>query len=237
VIWVNLLPEKLDWSVLGSNMISAMSFHANDPEGMSRSVAMRTKDQASLPNFRSAAAILFEMQVEQFKHDELYHREIARLTVKERLTHMALHFAKYVGYLSHIDSDDRLNRVIVDTFIIALSSANTLNFKVAERLPVNAADFSSLRELGSALENSGTSGRDSTSMLRALARPVGHMAKACEAMDHIEAFPFREEISAAVVEIFSFALVAASQSEIDIVNETRSRLRKVKEKSIFHDAL
>ena len=39
----------------------------------------------------SAADELFALQVAQLKHDEYYHREIARLTVHARLNHMALH--------------------------------------------------------------------------------------------------------------------------------------------------
>jgi hypothetical protein len=67
---------------------------------------------ASGSGFESLSATdLRQLQVEQFSHDETYHREIARLPVQQRLTHMTLHFAKYVGRLLADDSDD--SRTIV----------------------------------------------------------------------------------------------------------------------------
>ena len=52
------------------------------------------------PVHSSAADELFALQIAQLKHDEFYHREIARLTVHARLNHMALHLCKYVGQLA-----------------------------------------------------------------------------------------------------------------------------------------
>ena len=45
---------------------------------------------------------LFQLQLEQFRHDEIYHREISRLTVHQRLNHTALHFSKYAGQIAEI---------------------------------------------------------------------------------------------------------------------------------------
>ena len=79
------------------------------------------------------AATLNELQWEQHQHDEQYHREIARLTVHERWKHMALHFAKYAGNLvGDVDNDERLQRAVIDTFVIALSTSNTLNIRASE---------------------------------------------------------------------------------------------------------
>src|SRR5438128_2686877 len=89
---------------------------------------------AMSPHIHSSAADeLFALQVAQLKHDEFYHREIARLTVHARLNHMALHFAKYVGHLaSAIEANDQrlIRRTITDAFVITLSSANTLNLSL-----------------------------------------------------------------------------------------------------------
>jgi len=40
---------------------------------------------------------IFELQLEQLRHDEKYHKEICSLSVKNRINHMVLHFAKYSG--------------------------------------------------------------------------------------------------------------------------------------------
>src|SRR5437870_3927471 len=99
-----------------------------------------------------AAAALSALQLEQFRHDETYHREITRLTVHQRLNHMALHFAKYVGLIAseaHQNSDEqRLNRAIIDGFIIGLSTANVLNLKLSDHLIGNQGPFLDLRTLG-----------------------------------------------------------------------------------------
>src|SRR5437868_13538203 len=80
------------------------------------------------------SALHFEtIQLDQFKHDETYHREIARLSTQDRLKHMALHFAKYAGNLAEPTSDEiALKKAVTDTFIIAVSTANTLNVRVSE---------------------------------------------------------------------------------------------------------
>ena len=70
---------------------------------------MKTAVKEALPQVRdnncSAETILFTLQLEQFEHDEKYHREIARLTTHHRLNHMALHFAKYTGQLADAGAD------------------------------------------------------------------------------------------------------------------------------------
>ena len=76
---------------------------------------------------------LARLQWEQFEHDEKYHREIARLTVQDRLKHMALHFAKYSGGLAAGPDEAELRRLVTDIFVIALSSANILNVRLADR--------------------------------------------------------------------------------------------------------
>jgi hypothetical protein len=122
-----------------------------------------------------AAKELFELQVAQLKHDEFYHREIARLTMHARLNHMALHFAKYVGQLaSAIEADDRrlIRQTVTDAFVIALSSANILNLSLGAAIP-DANGCRSLGELGRALSRNDP-------LLRSLAVPTGQIARACE---------------------------------------------------------
>src|SRR5262249_6447012 len=78
----------------------------------------------------SAKHALFELQVEQHRHDETYHREIARLTLHQRLNHTALHLAKCAGKVAAADNVESMTPVYVDTFIIALSTASILNIEL-----------------------------------------------------------------------------------------------------------
>jgi hypothetical protein len=72
---------------------------------------------------------LLELQWMQLTHDERYHKDVVILPLGERVKHMALHMAKYVGYLAELEGDDpdRVARILTDAFIITLATANTLN--------------------------------------------------------------------------------------------------------------
>src|ERR1700744_5090150 len=89
---------------------------------------------ATASNSGSAKNILFELQIEQHHHDENYHREIARLSMHQRLNHMALHFAKYAGKIACAENLTEVAPVYVDTLIIALSTANILNVEIWDHL-------------------------------------------------------------------------------------------------------
>lgn len=157
------------------------------------------------------------VQLAQFRHDETYHREISRLTIHDRLKHMVLHFAKYAGRLLAAHDDQNFQQTTVDTFVIAVSCANILNLPVEKRLPS--------RELS-------PEGRDQ--FARELAITAGKMAAACEKMDHLEDFPFRQILVEETLGLLS-VLTALFQSEgRDPVAEMHARLANIKEKSIFH---
>jgi hypothetical protein len=159
------------------------------------------------------------LQLAQFKHDETYHREIARLSTQDRLKHMALHFAKYAGNLAEADEDnDALEKAVTDTFIIAVSTANILNLRLSDALPhllgsesVTAAPFA-----------------------RTLAIHAGRMAAACEKLDHLEDFSFRSVIRESALALVRAAVTEARRRRWDIRSLSVSRLAGVKQKMIFH---
>lgn len=165
-----------------------------------------------------ASTLDFEaLQLEQFKHDEAYHREIARLSTQDRLKHMALHFAKYAGNLAEAgDNETALKKAVIDTFIIAVSTANTLNVRLSELVGSKA---SSVR---------------STSFPTLLAVYAGRMAAACEKMDHLEDVAFRPIIRDSVVGLIEAAADEADRRGWQIAELVRSRLAGVKQKMIFH---
>jgi hypothetical protein len=176
---------------------------------------------------------LFALQVAQQKHDEFYHREIARLTVHARLNHMALHFAKYVGQLATaIEGDDRrlIRRTITDAFVIALSSANTLNLSLGAAIPY-AGNAKSVAELGGTLPNDGNR---TNRLLLSFAVPTGQIARACEKLDHVEGFPFRETIVEGVVALCQGSIVAAHNYDFDLPSSVRERFAEIEPKYIFH---
>ena len=165
-------------------------------------------------------AALDRLQWEQFQHDEKYHREIARLTVQDRLKHMALHFAKYAGNLAEAAGDNlRVQRIVTDIFIIATSTANVLNMRLSDRLEGIA----------------GCEGPDS--LLLDVTVAAGRMAAACEKMDHLEDFPFRKTITEAVLQLAANALSYCELRGWRIEELVSTRLQPVKEKSIFYHRL
>lgn len=48
----------------------------------------------------TAAQRLYDLQIVQLEHDESYHKDVVIMPLAERVKHMALHNAKYVGYFS-----------------------------------------------------------------------------------------------------------------------------------------
>jgi hypothetical protein len=157
-----------------------------------------------------------QIQLDQFKHDEMYHREIARLSTQDRLKHMALHFAKYAGNVVESGGDDAaLRKAVIDTFIIAVSTANVLNVQLSDALPE-------------------VSDQISESFATTLAIRAGHMAAACEKLDHLEDVAFRPIIRQCVISLVRAAAAEAEHRGWDIVSLVHDRLAGVKQKMIFH---
>lgn len=183
----------------------------------------------------TSGAQLHALQVEQLRHDEFCHRDILLLCVADRMKHMALHFAKYAGrFVEAADSADAdlRRRTLTDTFVIALAAANTLNFDVGSAY---AGDSSGdLAILGGALAGSlGRTGPGEDWFVRAFVRSAGRLAKACESLDHVEAFPFREVMLESVSQIAALCLAEASATGFDLIASYQARLRAVEAKSIF----
>jgi hypothetical protein len=167
------------------------------------------------------ADMLNELQWEQHQHDEQYHREIARLTVHDRWKHMALHFAKYAGNLvEKVDSDECLERAVVDTFIIALSTSNTLNIRASELVSRSAVAVVTAQEF-----------------LVSLVTCAGKMAAACEKLDHIESVTFRDEVTGAVSDLLAATVTLAESKRWVLDQLVRTRLAAVKKKWIHHDRM
>lgn len=175
---------------------------------------------------------LLELQFAQQQHDELAHRDILCLPMKDRIKHMVLLFTKYAGRLAELQvkrDDARLVATLVDTFIICLASANSLSMRLSERLSDTGtekpqSDLGNLRGLISELPRIA---------LPYLAKITGEMAKACESMDHLEQFDYRATFEQGIEEITDLSLLIAKSLNLDLTDLVRRRWAQVEQKSIF----
>lgn len=168
---------------------------------------------------------VFSLQAAQQAHDDVYHRDIANLPTADRIKHMTLHFAKYVGYLADALTDndvEKIERILVDAFIITLATANSLT----QDLSVDVAST----------EVSDSSDHSAFRILADFAVIAGRMAKACESLDHLEAMPFRDVLQQANLAMFKRVVVEADRLNLDLRERYFERIRQVEGKS-FHRRL
>jgi hypothetical protein len=182
----------------------------------------------------SAKATLFELQVEQHHHDENYHREIARLSLHQRLNHMALHFAKYAGRIASAERISDTLPVYVDTLIIAISTTNILNEEIWRLLGFES-EYPGLMAFGRALAHrSSLALDDKVELLRETCIAAGLVATACERIDHLEEISFRGEIKAGVKQLATLAIAILAAHGIDPALAIRERLDSVKSRLRLH---
>lgn len=179
---------------------------------------------------------LLALQWLQLKHDEAYHKDVVILPLAERIKHMALHNAKYTAYfLEAIDSSDeaRFAKTLVDAFIIALASANTLNQDLGHELGDQGEPLS-LQDLGAHFaENLSRHKADPLWLVHQFARHNGKLAKICESWDHLEPVPFREGMKSCNIALLKVVLAESSARAIDIADAYKNRIRIVETRSIF----
>ncbi|HEY2922929.1 MAG TPA: hypothetical protein VGK77_28455 [Candidatus Binatia bacterium] len=158
---------------------------------------------------------LLEFQRRQKEHDVKSHWDIVCLSSQDRLKHLVLHFSKYVGRLAGNIDNKSTAVTIADTFIISLATANVLNLNLSAKCG---------------------SGRVNTEMSPVeihkrfwigLAIATGHMAKACEALDHVERFNSREQLEIAVIEICNLCLDAAASMGIVLDEAVLARWNEI----------
>ncbi len=196
----------------------------------------RIADQArTAADCGSAKKILFELQVEQHAHDEKYHREIARLSVHQRLSHMALHFSKYTGKIAALRDPAAIVPIYVDALIIAISTANILNVELWDLLGEQGQEFPGLLAFGRALAVDLRMDVASHSrLIRRTAIAAGRVAAACEKIDHLEDIPYRSEIKAGIAQISELSLAYISSQGADPAQLVRQRLANVKQRLKLH---
>jgi hypothetical protein len=186
---------------------------------------------------------MLDLQREQFEHDERFHREIVRLDLAARLKHMALHFCKYTGQFAAIldgpENAELRSRTIIDSFIISLCSANALNFNLAEHITPRLSGAATLHDIGFHLSHElyPKAHLNNSWLFTHHAIHAARMARACEKIDHLEGFPFREELQEAVLRLCQIGVIAAYTNNIDLFLAVRDRRAQIRDRNPFISAI
>lgn len=180
--------------------------------------------------------VFSNLQWTQLKHDESYHKDIVLLPIAQRVQHMVLHYAKYTGYFLisvEAQDDQRFRKTLIDSFIIALATANALNQDLSREF-AGASDADTLSEMGAVCAKSlRRPATDNLWLVHQFAHHNSQLAKACEGWDHLEPLPYRDMMKTANVSILRAVLAEASQREIDLSIAYETRIREVESFSIF----
>lgn len=183
---------------------------------------------------------LISLQVNQYHHDERYHKEIARLQTQRRLVHMTLHFAKYAGQLLENDpSSNEFQRIVTDTAIICISTANTLNLKLSDELSVEGIAYcEDLRAFGEWLARHRYEGELSAeTLIKRQTIISGRMSAASEKLDHLEDYSFRRVFRDQTIALIELTFAYAGIRNWDLNSLISERLECVKRKNKLHGLL
>lgn len=187
------------------------------------------KEGQMQPEF--ATEFLLGIQRQQFMHDENFHREIARLSVANRLKHMALHISKYFSRIVLAGDDtEKSGQPWLDTFIISTSIANILNVRLSDIWKVESELRTShlRRWIAEKCESN-------ERLIDRLAFANDRLSSACEKIDHLESHDYRAEITAVAGTLSLLAANEIFSRHGDFSSPVAERLKQVKRKSIFFE--
>lgn len=180
-----------------------------------------------------AEELLILIQRNQHNHDEIYHKEIARLPVSERLQHMALHISKYFSqFVEESQGRYSCDKEWKDSFIISTSICNILNTKISDLWGLTDKDVmaSDLRDyIKSYISND----MGESSELCMLSDINYELSNACEKIDHLEDYAYRPNISWAASRLAAYSAEKVMKKG-DLYDEITSRLMETKRKNIMH---
>lgn len=179
----------------------------------------------------SVTDFVYDLQLEQLRHDESFHKDVVILPLAERVKHMALHNGKYVAYFFEALDSERFAAVLTDAFIITLATANTINQDLGKAVAEEWAPITSLSEVPVPQPE----GQDA--FIKSYAIAAGLLAKACESWDHLEMVPFNTMMRDSNLALFRLVVGYAAALKLDLVEHYRKRLRLIERRSIFHRTL
>ncbi|NKL54504.1 hypothetical protein [Rhizobium leguminosarum] len=181
---------------------------------------------------------IYDLQVEQLKHDELFHKDVVIMSLPDRVKHMALHNAKYIGYfIEAIDRSEvkRFEAVLTDAFIITLATANTLNQDLGQSVAETGVSDGWLaapaKGRASQIDHQAA---DPFAFVKAYACEAGGLAKVCESWDHLEDVPFLKLMRERNLGLFKLVTGEATLRQLDLESMYLARLRVIEKRTIFH---
>ncbi len=153
------------------------------------------------------------LQHAQQVHDELAHSDIVEASLERRLTHYTLHFTKYQArLLTSLSDEAALERPLVDSFIIVLAAANAVDLDLQRSW------------------NFQPPGCDWIELVHQYVEVVGKMAKACEAADHHEVFPYHHVWNETITQLATIICALASLANCNLVTKIPVRWQEIEGK-------
>lgn len=158
--------------------------------------------------FNTSTLLLDQLQALQLDHDTRFHADIVALGTPKRMTHVALHLAKYLAVLSDDNKIPDYEKVFVDSFVMITSACNILGLRMSSNI-IN-------------VEN-----HNKKEYLQGYINSLSKLAKACEAADHIEDYPINKIWKESILSFLQLTLNQAHQSKIDLLLLAARRLTDV----------
>jgi hypothetical protein len=156
-------------------------------------------------------------QREQHRHDLRNHFEIYSRSKLDRLKHYGLHFAKYVGRLARgADELKAIERTLVDTALVSLSTANTLHQDWEKEQITFDLCF-----------------ENQIDQLRVFADAAGRFADACEKIDHLEEFQAIARTSNS--DILSWVVTSSEELQFPLLEGLRARRLELSARHFYID--
>ncbi len=150
------------------------------------------------------------LQADQFSHDKRYHWDIVTLSRIDRLKHYGLHYAKYVGRLFRTEEVKTPAQTVVDTTLVCLSAANSLQQRL-ETIDLTIADYTDLRLF--------------------FADAMGRFADGCEKIDHME--EFLTLARDANSDVFRWAVAYSAELDVLISDSVAQRRLQLGERQFY----
>lgn len=180
-----------------------------------------------------ATSMLEELQWLQLRHDEIYHADICLLRIQARIAHHTLHLGKYSGKMVSALIDETgvnqfaLTSTVLDAIIIVMSSANTLNLALwGLKVP--------MQDLIGVLAGSQIQG-DTQALILDYTVIMGRLAKAVEALDHVEKLNSRASYEEGLTSMWALLLrfwrVLSNEKLSDAL---RKRMYTIESRNMFY---
>ncbi len=160
-------------------------------------------------------------QGEQFRHDAVAHGDIVELPMRRQLVYFTLHFSKYQGRILKAlrsGDDEAMQRLITDSFIVALASANALG--------------KCSRILGAGRPTSLSGLKSSEALMSAYVEVVGEMSKACEAFDDNEDYPSHTVLDSCVSTLLRIVIALANAHRVPLFETVPHRWSRVERRAL-----